>query len=39
LLSSCNKEDNEATGNKEIYIEAGQWGWAWVPMESQKGSR
>jgi hypothetical protein len=24
LLSSCNKEDNEATGNKEIYIEAGQ---------------
>jgi hypothetical protein len=32
-----NNEDE--TGNKDIYIEAIDWGWAGVPVESQKWGR
>lgn len=39
LLSSCTKEDNAKDGNKEIFTEAIQWGWAWVPEKTQKLSR
>jgi hypothetical protein len=39
LLSSCMNNDEEKSWNDNLYIEANQWGGAWVPVESQSGAR